>query len=141
MGNINIFKQSNLFGRWWGNIQTVAQHTNIYIQFMILGFSAVSAYGWISASLHQWGINMPFWLFAILVILGIVLMSLFAWSLTIPSTFATWNYQWWNNENPLRKKLEKRDKEIDQQYTILLQEIAKLKKIIEESKSANTRVY
>lgn len=109
-----IFGQSSLLGKWWGNLQTIAQHTNIYIQFMILSFSATSAYTVVSSSLHGWGYQLPFWQFVVGILLVLVVMGLFSWRLSIPSTFATWNEQWWNHGNHLKDRLDKRDKEIDE---------------------------
>ena len=129
-----ITGQSHLLGRWWGNFQTIAQHTNIYVQFLILSFSATSAYGVLSSTLHQWGYQLSFGMFVLLVIATIVLIGIFAWRLSIPSTFATWNVQFWSHGNLLRARMEERDKEIDAEYKKLHEEIAELKALIQGKK-------
>lgn len=122
-----IASQSNILGRWWGNLQTIAQHTNIYIQFMILCFSATSAYAVLSTTLHEWGYQLPFWMFVLGVVIILGLMSLFVWRFSIPSTFETWNFQWWHNGNFAKPKIEKIEKDVE--------EIKKLlKEVIDERK-------
>lgn len=111
-----ILKQSNILGRWWGNVQLVAQHTNIFIQMAVFGFSGIAAYGVISEGLSERGHNVPFWEFALICILGMLLVVMFVWKFTLRSTFSSWNYQWWNSQNPAKDRWNKRDKEIDEQF-------------------------
>jgi len=127
-----IIGQSNLLGTWWGNLQTIAQHTNIYIQFMILCFSGTSAYAVLSTALHEWGYQLAFWQFALGVVALLVIMCLFVWRLSIPSTFATWNEQFWKNKNLLRERMAERDKEVDAKFE-------EIKKLIKEN-NENKRV-
>lgn len=123
-----VVAQSHLLGRWWGNLNTIAQHTNIYIQFLILAFSATSAYAVVMQSLHQWGYEMPFWIFALLVALSIGILALFVWRLSIPSTFETWNFQWYHHGNLLRKRLDERDEEIDRRYKYMCEKVLSIEK-------------
>jgi hypothetical protein len=132
-----VVGQSHLLGRWWGNLQTIAQHTNIYIQFLILSFSGVSAYYGISTYLHEHGMALPFWGFVLFVIVSIAALSLFVWRLSIPSTFATWNFQWWNNDNPLKpivEQLVKDNTEMKQKLDLMNDEFKKMR---EEFKKTN----
>lgn len=116
-----ITSQSNILGRWWGDLQTIAANTNIYIQFIILCFSGTSAYAVLSSTLHQWGYQLPFWQFVLCVFFLLCLVALFAWKLSIPSTFTTWNYLWWHNGNYAKEKIEKME-----------QELAEIKKLLQE---------
>ncbi len=122
-----LFQQSKLLGTWWGNLQTIAQHTNIYIQFMILCFSGTSAYAVLATTLHEWGYQLPFWQFVLGVVIVIGIMSIFAWRFSIPSTFATWNQQWWENGNAARPILEQLQKDNDE----LKKNISEIKKLLE----------
>ena len=99
---------------WWGAIKLVAQHANIYIQFLILSFSGVSAYYVISQWLLSEGVALPFWLFALAVALLVLALILFEWKLGLPSMFAAWNNQWWEHGNPLRKEVKELHKKLDE---------------------------
>lgn len=129
-----VASQSHLLGRWWGNLNTIAQHTNIYIQFLILAFSATSAYAVLMQTLHAWGYEMPFWMFALLVVLSIALLALFVWRLSIPSTFETWNFQWWNHGNFLKPKIEK----LERDNIELKEQLNRIEKLLE--KNADERI-
>lgn len=129
-----IAGQSHLLGRWWGNLNTIAQHTNIYIQFLILAFSATSAYAVLMQTLHQWGYEMPFWMFALLVILSIAILALFVWRLSIPSTFETWNYQWWHHGSFLKPKIEQLEKDNIE----MKEQLNRIEKLLE--KNADERI-
>ena len=116
-----ITKQSHLLGSWWGNLQLTGQHSGAFVQAIILAFSGTAAYGVISAQLHEWGYSLPFWLFA--VVISVILLGLgsFVWRMSMPSTFISWNYQWWNHRNPLRKEIAD-----------IKKELAEIKKVLDE---------
>ena len=99
-------KQSNLLGMWLGAAKLVAQHANIYIQFLILSFSGVSAYYVVSQWLLDKGTQLPFWVFALAVILVVLALMLFEWRLGLPSMFVAWNNQWWEHGNLLRREIK-----------------------------------
>lgn len=104
--NHKLFRQTRSLGTAWGNLKLVAQNANIYVQFLILGFSSVGAYVGISAWLLARGIQFPFWLFTLVVFCPVATLCFFVWRLDIPSTFLSWNLQWWEHGNPLRAELE-----------------------------------
>jgi hypothetical protein len=120
---IGILRQSTAFGSWWGNIQNVATHMNIFIQFSILGFSSIAAYGVFSDGLRERGYNIPFWLFALAGTTALVTLALFVWKFTMHSMFAAWNQQWWEHNNPLRTEVKE-----------IKKELAEIKKLIKETK-------
>ncbi len=107
-------KQSNLFGLWWGAIKLVAQHANIYIQFLILSFSGISAYYILSQWLLSKGVQLPFWIFALVVVVVVFSLILFEWKLGMPSMFAAWNDQWWEHSNPLKKEVKELNRKLDE---------------------------
>jgi CBS-domain-containing membrane protein len=95
---------------------------------MILCFSGTSAYSVLSNALHQWGYQLPFWQFTLGVVIILFLMSLFAWRFSIPSTFDTWNFQWWHHGNFAKPKIEKIEKDVED-IKKLLQELKDERKI------------
>lgn len=123
-----LLTQSSFFGRKLGNITTIAQQSNIYIQMAILAFSSIGAYGVFQEGLSDKGYNIPFWVFALVLIIGLAIMFLFVWKFAMHSTFATWNTQWWSHKNPLRARLDKREKLEDERYEELKKMIQDLKK-------------
>lgn len=109
-----IMKQSHFLGAWWGNLKLVAQHTNLYIQIFILGFSGIAAYGILAGQLHEWGYKLPFWLFALAVLIILFTLAFLEWKLSLPSVFISWNRQWWKHKNPLREEVEGLHQKLDE---------------------------
>jgi len=112
MNNI-LSKQSHKFGLGWGVFKLLIQHTGAYIQMLILGFSSISAF----YVLNQWTLetfskSLPFTAFALAIVITIALLCFFEWKLGLPSTFIAWNNQWWEHRNPLRRKMERIEKDI-----------------------------
>lgn len=105
-------KQSHLAGAWWGNIQLTSQHANTFIQVFILAFSGTAAYGVIADALHQWGYTLPFWQFVLAVVVCLMILLSFVWTIGMPSIFISWNRQWWNHRNPYRADYEKFKKQV-----------------------------
>lgn len=124
----SLFKQSSLLGKWWGNLQQVAQQTNIYIQVAILSFSSISAYGVISEGASQRGYIIPFWLFAVVCISGLLVICLIVWKFMMHSTFASWNEQMWNHGCKIRERWDISDVELDRKYNELFEKFAEIKK-------------
>lgn len=125
--------QSHILGKWWGNLQTIAQNTNIYIQFLILSFSGTAAYGVLATALHQWGYQLPFWLFVVFVLGSLVVLGLFVWRLSIPSTFASWNYQWWHHGNfakPIIEKLQSDNEQFKKDNEEMKRELQSIKALL-----------
>lgn len=100
---MNLLKQDNMLGTWWGSLKLITQQGGVYIQAMTMALAGIGAY----TGLVSRGLNIPAWLF-VLVIVGIgLLVMLFEWRTGMPSTFAAWNKQWWEHDNPLREELER----------------------------------
>ena len=102
---MSILRQSHKLGAFWGNLKLVAQHGNIYVQFMILGFSSISAYDALSGWLIEKGIQLMFWQFVLAIVICLCVLAFFSWRFDIPSSFISWNIQWWNHRNPLREEM------------------------------------
>jgi len=112
-------KQSSFLGIWWGAAKLVVQHANIYVQFLILAFSGVSAYYVMSQWLLSKGLQLPFWVFALSVATVVLALVLFEWKLGLPSMFAAWNDQFWEHKNPLRKEVEELHKKLNEIRKVL----------------------
>ena len=108
-----VLGQSHKLGALWGNLKLVAQHANIYIQLLILGFSGVSAYAVIGKWLLDFGIQLKFWVFMLATLLIVIALTLFEWRFGVPSSFISWNHQWWEHRNPMRKELDEMNKKLD----------------------------
>ena len=103
---MKLFQQDNKLGTWWGGIKLVTQQGGVYVQVMTMALAGIGAY----TGLLNRGINVPAWLF-VLVLAGITgAVMLFEWRTGMPSTFAAWNCQWWQHDNPLRAKIERMEK-------------------------------
>ncbi len=112
-------RQINI-GKWWGTIKLLGQNISSYINWLVLAFSGITAYATaISPFLLERNIALPFWIFALVVVALIGLLSIFEWTLSLPSFFATWNHQWWNHENPAKAKLEKLETDIAELKTLI----------------------
>jgi hypothetical protein len=98
-------------GRWWGYLKLIAQQANLYVQGLILVFSATSAY----AVVNDWALNqgwsIPFWGFALIVFVVLGGVAFVEWKYLIGSTFKAWNHQSWRHDNPMRLKLEEMEKQ------------------------------
>lgn len=111
--NHDLLAQSDKLGAVWGNLKLIAQHANIYIQLLILAFSSISAYSVIGKWALELGIQLRFWMFAVgacVLVLGAVL---FEWRFGVPSSFISWNHQWWEHRNPMRRELETVNRKLD----------------------------
>lgn len=106
--------QSHALGAAWGNLKLVAQHAGIYIQVMILGFTSVSAYAVISQWLLGMGVQLRFWQFAMMAGALIAIATLFEWRFGLPSSFISWNRQWWDHRNPMREELKRINAKLDE---------------------------
>jgi len=113
-------KQSHFLGVWWGNLHLTAQQSNTFIQMFILAFSGTAAYGVITEKY-----TLPFWLFTLVVVAALCVLASFVWKLSMPSTFISWNQQWWSHDNPLKKEVE-----------AIRKELAEIRKVLDEKKSS-----
>ena len=110
---MKLIKQSHILGAKWGNFQLTSQHSNTFIQAFILAFSGTAAYGVIKNVLLDWGYYLPFWQFALGVVVVILCLLVAVWTIGMPSIFISWNRQWWEHQNPARKELEEINKKLD----------------------------
>lgn len=88
-------------------------HLALYLSVLNLGLLSITTYqsGWIQE--HIWS-DINFFQFiagiGVVVILGLVLVS----RLHVPAFMASWNKQFWENQNPMRKFMEEKDAKDDE---------------------------
>jgi len=134
----NIFRQHNV-GVWWGGFKNVATSVMAYVTFLNLIFVAPVAYAMVvDPWLTEQGVTLPFSVFMGLLFLGIVLIFVLEFKVSIPSTYYFWNEQWWRHKNPMRKEmgnLKKQVKEIRKDLSELKSLTRELVKNAEENRS------
>lgn len=104
--------------KWWGQFRYIAQ----FISFYFLILTAVTASGtffytvikpWLKTSFD---IELGIWLFYIILLVGLLIVLVFEYKVTMPGWQSIWNKQWWQHDNPMRQMIEgwdKRQKETD----------------------------
>ena len=96
---------------WWGRFRYVAQFVSFY--FLIL--TAITASGtFFYTVIKPWlkmtfDIDLGIFLFYGILGVGLVIVLLFEYKVTMPGWQATWNQQWWRHDNPMRQKFEAND--------------------------------
>jgi hypothetical protein len=110
-----ILKQYDL-GPWWGALKSTIGSASLYLTIFNTAMIAPMAYvTWASPWLLQMGIAMPFWMFGVVILIGIFVVLLFEYKLSTPSNFIFWNAQFWKHDNPIKAKMEEHDKRFDEQ--------------------------
>lgn len=109
----SIFRQYDI-GVWWGGVKNVAGSVVAYVTFLNLIFVAPLAfkmvvYPWLS----ERGIELPFFVFMGVLFLGIAVIFMVEFKITLPSFYRFWNEQWWEHNNPMRRKMDAMDKRMD----------------------------
>lgn len=113
-------------GRWWGFIKLLGQHVTSYLQLLILAFTSITAYAEINRWLvAEWEVTIPFWAFILAIIVLVVCLILFEYTLSWPSFFSVWNKQIWEHKNPLKEKLENMQSEISEIKKLLEKNVTK----------------
>jgi uncharacterized protein HemY len=99
--------------KWFGKLEFLGQHVNVYVQMLILVFSGGAFYVSIHDKLlEHYGIEISVWMFALAVIVFLTVAALFKWSISLPGFFSAWNKQWWEHDNPMRKELDEIKKQL-----------------------------
>ena len=111
----SIFKQYDI-GPWWGALKSTIGSASLYLTIFNTAMIAPMAYvTWASPWLLQMGIAVPFWVFGVAILIGILIVLLYEYKLSTPSNFIFWNAQFWKHDNPIKAKMEEHDKRFDEQ--------------------------
>jgi len=125
-----ILKQRNI-GKFIGMLYITVGQVSPYINWVSLALVGVmSYYTTFNPMFASWGIQLPFWIFIVCMVVIVVILLMVAWVFLLPSYMSAVNVQVWEHENPQRELLQKMEKEIET-HTIMIQE---LKAMIQELK-------
>lgn len=111
----SIMKQTKSMN-WWGQFRYIAQ----FISFYFLILTAVTASGtffytvikpWLKTSFD---IDLGIWVFYGILVVGLFSVLIFEYKVTMPGWQSIWNNQWWQHDNPMRQKIEKIEKDIEE---------------------------
>lgn len=107
-----ILRQYSI-GNWWGAFRNIS--TNVMSYVIFLNFILVAPIGY-SMAVAPWlearGVPMPLIVFMGIIMLGILLIFVLEYKLSIPSQYSFWNDQWWRHNNPIKDKMDKMDKRL-----------------------------
>lgn len=116
------FLKQKKVGTWLGGVKQVFGQLNMYLAFINLILIAVTAWNTtLSEWLSEMGVNIPFWVFGLFIVLFLLGAMLFEYKVTIPSFFSFWNSQFWAHDNPLRKEIKS-----------IREELQAIKKVLDE---------
>jgi hypothetical protein len=112
---MNILKQSNLgkFGKWWGAFRNLGQYVAFYITFANFFMIFMTWYVLINPEMQKIGIFIPFFVFAAVMLLGLIIAMVLEHKFTLPNYFTYWNSQWWQHGNPLPKEIDDIKKQLN----------------------------
>lgn len=109
-----LLKQKKI-GSWWGGVKQSTAQLTMYVTFINLLLIAVTAWNTtLSEWLAEFGIEIPFIVFALGILFILMAALLFEYKVSIPSFFSFWSAQFWEHDNPMRKKIEEIDKKLDE---------------------------
>lgn len=123
-----IFKQYDI-GQWWGGFRNTVSNATMYITLFNTALLVPMAYvTWFQPWTEDVGIQISFTLFLLVIFLAGVTLLLFEYKVFTPSTFSFWTGQFWKHNNPMKKKLDKMDKETKERFTKIEAQLAELLK-------------
>ena len=109
---MKMLKQRNI-GTFFGMAKIIIGQVTPYISWVSLGLVGImSFYTTISPMFTNWGIQLPFWVFILVLGAIIVSVTIMEWIFMLPSYYGASNVQSWEHENPQREKLEKIERDI-----------------------------
>lgn len=110
---MRILKQHKV-GTFFGMAKIVLGQVSPYVNWLNLALVGVmSFYTTINPLFASWGIQLPFWVFLVALIVFVVIVLAGEYSLMLPSYFSAANVQTWNAENPQKVLLEQMDRRLE----------------------------
>ncbi len=101
-------KQINL-GSWIGALKIVFGQVGQYVSYLTMALAGIGAY----PVIISWGINVPVWMYVMILVGFVLVICLVEYVIGQPPTFSYWNQQWWKHDNPFRQDYEERMKRIE----------------------------
>ena len=90
-------------GRLWGRFALAGSQIAVFVSGYTFFMVSLNAYEPVSAWFAEHGMNVPFWLFILVVLLPILIAYLLAWKFLVVSFYTSWTEQFWKQNNPLDK--------------------------------------
>jgi hypothetical protein len=94
-----FLKQENT-GQWWGGFKAVISSASGYASWVSYIMQSITLY--IVAKM-----DIPIWLFFLIIMSFVLTVFMFEWKITIPSAVRFTNAQTYKHDNPMRKDIEK----------------------------------
>ena len=120
-----IFKQRKTAGKTWGYTAQVASQLAIFITVINLFMLAATFY---KTTLSVWltdaGIYVSFWIFMLVLIVGLMVVALLLYKYAIPSFFSAFNDQFYKHGNLLRQDME----EIKKMNKLILKKLKQMER-------------
>ena len=111
-------------GTFWGMLKLILSNIAPYTSWVMLALVAVTSYyTTINPLFGQWGLDLPFWLFLLILVGFIASVMILEYVFMMPSYLGAFNTQQWYTKNPQREILERMEADIK----AMRQEIAELK--------------
>jgi uncharacterized membrane protein len=100
-------------GIWWGHLKQLISQIGLYAFIVNLALLIPTAF---NTTFYPWwyrmfGVELSFWWFMGAVLLVFGLMALVEWSFGLRSYFSSWTSQFWTPDNPMRKDMERLDRQ------------------------------
>ena len=100
-----IFIQYDI-GAWWGAFKSTWNNAAAYMSIFNTAMIVPMAYvTWVAPLLQPMGIAIPFWIFGMVLLVGVVVVLLLEYKLSIPSSQSFANKQFWKHDNPIRAEM------------------------------------
>lgn len=101
-----LLRQSDVGNTWGYMVQTASQAAIVVTVvnfFMLAGTFFVTA---VSPFLTERGVDMPFWLFLVILIAPLAVVGVLLFKFAVPSFFSAFNDQFYRHNNLLRQDIE-----------------------------------
>jgi hypothetical protein len=114
-------------GTLWGKLKITGGLIGLYIQAFNFVLLTITAYPVIMDWFYKKDIIVPFWLFEMVIFVGVGLILFVEYKFSLPGYYRASNEQVWRNDNPIRVELEEIRKE-NRELKAQLTDIQKLMK-------------
>ena len=101
-----LFEQRNI-GKLWGKFAIAGSKIAMFVSGYTVLMVSVNAYSTVSSLLATFGINIRFFVYMGIVLMPLILAYLLAWKYLVRSFYGAWAKQFWKEDNPVVKQLEK----------------------------------
>lgn len=109
-----MFKQRKI-GTFLGMAKIILANISPYANWLSLALVVLmSYYTTVYPLLSGWGIEIQFWMFCVVVVLIVLIISIMEYVFMMPSYFAASNIQSWESGGPLQDKLTQMEKDINE---------------------------